>query len=93
MKKITLLAVACVAISLASCKKDRTCTCTNTSTQPDYYGPGVSTKTETTIYKESKKDEARLYCLGVKNDYDYYDYSVTPAVKKTATYSSECELK
>jgi hypothetical protein len=27
MKKITLLAVAFVAISFASCKKDRVCTC------------------------------------------------------------------
>lgn len=30
MKKITLLAVAALAISFASCKKDRTCTCTVT---------------------------------------------------------------
>lgn len=31
MKKLTLLAVAFVAISFASCKKDYTCTCTNTT--------------------------------------------------------------
>jgi hypothetical protein len=30
MKKITLFAVAVIAISFASCKKDRTCTCTVT---------------------------------------------------------------
>lgn len=29
MKKITLFAIAFVAISFASCKKDYTCTCTN----------------------------------------------------------------
>lgn len=28
MKKITLLAIAALAISFASCKKDYTCTCT-----------------------------------------------------------------
>lgn len=28
MKKVTLLATAVIAISFASCKKDRTCTCT-----------------------------------------------------------------
>jgi len=93
MKKITLLAIACVAISLASCKKDRTCTCVNTTTEPDYYGPGISTKTSTVILKETKKDHARLFCIGEKYDYDYYDYSVTPSVKKTATFNSDCELK
>ena len=30
MKKLTLFAVAALAISFASCKKDRTCTCTIT---------------------------------------------------------------
>lgn len=35
MKKLTLLAVAFVAVSFASCKKDYTCTCTYTgSTTP-----------------------------------------------------------
>ena len=93
MKKITLLAVACVAISLASCKKDRTCTCVNTTTQPDYYGPGISTETDVTVYMESRKGDARLYCMSSKYDYDYTDFSVTPSVKKTATMTQNCELK
>lgn len=46
MKKITLLAIAFVAISFASCKKDYTCTCTTT---------GNSTADVTKIIGVSKK--------------------------------------
>ena len=53
MKKITLLAAAFVAITFASCKKDRVCTCTEKD----------GTVTETT-YFESRKKDARLYCTG-----------------------------
>lgn len=51
MKKITLLAVAFVAISLASCKKARTCTCTDNN----------GDKTVTVTDKISKED-ANLVC-------------------------------
>ncbi len=51
MKKMTILAVAALAISFASCKKDRTCTCTNTSSSSS-----GSTTTTITIKKISKKD-------------------------------------
>ena len=37
MKKITLLAIACVAISFVSCKKDYTCSCTKTGEKEPYY--------------------------------------------------------
>ncbi len=55
MKKITLLAVAFVAITFASCKKDRTCACTTT------YTSGGSSSEET-IYFEVKKSDARQFC-------------------------------
>ena len=42
MKKLTLLAVAFVAVSFASCKKDYTCTCTNA------FGGGYVKKIEKT---------------------------------------------
>ena len=51
MKKITLLAAAFVAITFASCKKDRVCTCTEKD----------GTVYETTYYDAKKKD-ARLFC-------------------------------
>lgn len=56
MKKITLLAVAALAISFASCKKDRTCECTYSST-------GSSTvHTASTVIKKVKKSEAKTLC-------------------------------
>jgi hypothetical protein len=53
MKKITLLAVAALAISFASCKKDRACECTQTSN-------GVTIVSTTTV-KSGKKD-AESWC-------------------------------
>lgn len=46
----TLIAVAALTFTLASCKKDRTCTCTDES--------GDVTKTE---YKKVTKNEADCY--------------------------------
>ena len=56
MKKITILAVAALAISFASCKKDRTCTCTHTAT-------GSSTSsTDVTTMKKISKGAAKAAC-------------------------------
>lgn len=52
MKKILFMAIVIVA-SLASCKKDRVCTCT-------YSG---STTPEITTYTNSKKSDAQSQCL------------------------------
>jgi len=53
MKKITLLAVAFVALAAVSCKKERECVCTTTSN-------GVSI-VSTTKVKSGKKD-ATSWC-------------------------------
>lgn len=53
MKKLTLLAVAFVAVSFASCKKDYTCTCTTT---------GSTTASVTKIIGVSKK-AAQANCV------------------------------
>jgi hypothetical protein len=53
MKKITLFAVAALAISFASCRKERTCECTDSS--------GGYTVVTTTKVKSSKKD-ATSWC-------------------------------
>ena len=58
MKKFTILAIAALAISFASCKKDRTCTCTTT------YASGGGTHTEVTVYKKAKKHDVRGMCVG-----------------------------
>ena len=57
MKKVLFIAVLAVA-SLASCKKDRTCTCTSTSTDPT----SVSSTQVFTIV-DAKKGDAKKACI------------------------------
>jgi len=60
MKKITLLAVACVAISLASCKKDRDCECIYSYTSAN--GTTTTDPATTTTYKKISKGDAKTQC-------------------------------
>lgn len=55
MKK-GLLFVAVIAASLASCKKDRVCTCTTTYN-------GTAGTPDVTTYEKSTKGAARANCL------------------------------
>jgi hypothetical protein len=81
MKKIALIAV--LAISIASCKKDRTCTCTDTyttssgSTQVDTY--------EVTVKKVTKAQAKDGSCAGGS----YQQTAPTTGGK----YEFKCELK
>ncbi len=59
MKKVILFVAVVSAFSFASCKKDRVCTCTVTST----YGGMTSTSTDITTYTQSKKSAAMSHCL------------------------------
>lgn len=56
MKKMTLLAIAALAMSFASCKKDYTCTCTTTYT-------GGGSGTSTTVLKGVTKGQAKAGCV------------------------------
>jgi hypothetical protein len=58
MKKLTILSVAFLALSLASCKKDYTCTCSNTSTVA-----GSTTTTSETTFVKAKKGDAKRACV------------------------------
>ncbi len=62
MKKITLFAVAILAFSFASCKKDRVCTCTITPVSSTDNGVtqtiGSSYTSVTKITKTTKKEAA-----------------------------------
>ncbi len=94
MKKVLFIAVVAVA-SLASCKKDRTCTCTTT------FSNGTKTQTDITDYpKSSKKAAVRNCAIEVNNDrmmqkplwtkIDHIEaVGTNPAYTKTKT----CELK
>ena len=79
MKKITILAIAALAISFASCKKDRTCTCVSTPTS------GTATTTKTVYYK-AKKHDVRNKCVG------YQTTTENSGVTSTGS-NVTCELK
>ena len=58
MKKVTLFAVAAIAaLSMSSCKKDRTCTCTDTPA-----GGGTASTSTVVVTKATKKGAAGGAC-------------------------------
>lgn len=57
MKKLMLVAAVAV-IGLASCKKERDCTCTTTTT----FGGSSSSSTQTTVLKDVTKGQAKTIC-------------------------------
>jgi hypothetical protein len=78
MKKIALLSIAAFAISFASCKKDRTCTCTfNTGS------PGAQDIQYTVVLKKVTKSQAKAACINSK---------VTPD-GQTDTEVTNCTIK
>jgi hypothetical protein len=83
MKKITLLAVAFVAISLASCKKDRDCECTTTTVFAN--GTTTTGTAQTITIKEIKKSEAKTWCTK--------KVTVETDNTGTETKTSDCKLK
>jgi hypothetical protein len=79
MKKITLIVLAVAGVSLASCKKDRTCTCTTTSSN--------FTSSEKITYFDATKRDARLLCTERATQTD----DLTPVA--TTGSKTTCELK
>ena len=61
MKKITLLSIALIAISVASCKKDRTCSCTETDNSV-----GATTTEYKVVYKKVTKGSAKAACMSLE---------------------------
>ena len=58
MKKTALFIAVISALSLASCKKDHTCTCTSTST-----APGSTSTTQVYTIIDAKKGDAKKICI------------------------------
>lgn len=82
MKKVLLVA-AVAGLAFASCRKDRTCTCTEKSDMP-----GFTADTEVTVYKESKKKDAKKMCQS------YTTKATAPVASTYANdYGKNCELK
>lgn len=69
MKKVLLFVAVVIAASFASCKKDRTCTCTFTS--------GTYTSTSIATYPSSKKSAARANCLSSTESNGGVTYTTT----------------
>lgn len=90
MKKITLLAVAALAISFASCKKDRTCTCTVTPVSSTTNGVAStnlgSASTDVMVFTKVTKKGAACNS-GESTDTYVNGASTTVTVKK-----SDCKL-
>jgi hypothetical protein len=63
MKKLSILAVAALAFSFASCKKDYVCTCTTTNSL------GGTPDTDVTTFKGVSKGTAKKLCVD-KTTYD-----------------------
>lgn len=80
MKKVVLFVAVVSAFSFASCKKDRTCTCVNTSTIP-----GSSSSTDIKTYTDAKKGDARAACSSYSTTSDFGGTSYV--------FTSTCELK
>jgi len=55
MKKISIIAIAALALGFASCKKDYTCKCTNTPT-------GGTASVNTYVLKGVSKGTAKTLC-------------------------------
>ncbi len=79
MKKTVFLFSSIIILGFASCKKDRTCECTNIS-------DGFSSTSSITI-KKIRKGEAKTLCQNKTNTYS------SSNANNTSTYVSNCSLK
>ena len=75
MKKVLFIAIVAVA-SLASCKKDHTCTCTTT-----YPGQTGTVTPDVTNYPKSTKKAARANCLSSTATYSGVVVTTTCSLK------------
>jgi len=80
MKKLVLIAsVAFVALTISSCKKEYTCTCTTKSTVDGV----TTTATASGKTDKMKKSEAEDLCNTGDSNYTLLGY----------TYSTDCEIE
>jgi hypothetical protein len=79
MKKIILFVSVVSAISLASCTKDRTCTCTTVT------NPGGNSTTSAVTYTKARKGDAMSHCLNATSTQEF--------LGTTYTATRTCTLK
>jgi hypothetical protein len=95
MKKITLLALLALGLSFASCKKDRTCTCTDSGSTVVTGGPNAGTypdpsSSSTTTLKEVNGKSARANCLTYEGTYPAGSDGQGGTI--TYNFKSDCKL-
>jgi hypothetical protein len=95
MKKIIMaFGVVALIAGTSSCKKDRVCTCTYSSTEVGFIGDDNDTDVITIL--DSRKKDARQECLGYSVDHPAVpaDYWFAGSAAEAAYTTSEtCELK
>ncbi len=88
--KQKLLIAGMLAMAFVSCKKERTCTCTRTRTNPI----ATTIYPETTTYEKMTKTEAKRICQNTTES-TYYVSTHSSAGVGITDYSDtyECKLK
>ena len=79
MKKITLLAIAFIAVSLASCSKAKTCTCTSSD--------GSVSTTNVTSYDKIGSSTANIACPKTRSNTSVSASGVSKTILETCTLS------
>jgi hypothetical protein len=102
MKKTKALVFIFICFSVASCKKDRTCECINTSTFTSSAGSiytispgnGNYTTTTTVVYKNIKKSDMKSLCGDNKSICTSEGYNTNGNTTTiTQVVDSKCKLK
>lgn len=100
MKKLTILAVAALAISFASCKKARTCTCTVSETQVETHTDSTPSSSYSSTYTDAfvtttklSKKAAKGVCASGKTTSTQVDTSPSDVQTTVTTSDRSCTLK
>jgi hypothetical protein len=86
MKKIILFAIVAAAVTMASCRKERTCNCTTTSTYP----VGNTTYTSTSSVKITTEKQRKKFFKAHNDCYSTTTTSIEGG--GTRTDNTDCTL-
>jgi hypothetical protein len=96
MNKLILLSAIAISVITASCKKERTCECTNTKTTVTNFNNGISTTdTDITTSKVTSEKQTKKYFRTHQQCYSYTNNLTHVGNGYTAetTDNHDCTLK